>query len=119
MASAIDCGHLTAVSAADALADMGIPFREAHRLIGGLVRTAEESGVALDRLPDDAIVAALATSNDAGARALARQAEVVARLRAAMTVEAALARPDVIGGTAPARVAAELAAAAKRLGLPV
>jgi len=119
MASAIDRGHLTAVSAADALADMGIPFREAHRLIGGLVRTAEESGVALDRLPDDAIVAALATSNDAGARALARQAEVVARLRAAMTVEAALARPDVIGGTAPARVAAELAAAAKRLGLPV
>jgi len=119
MASAIDRGHLTAISAADALADMGIPFREAHRLVGGLVRAAEESGVALDRLPDDALVAALAASNDAGARALARQAEVVARLRAAMTVEAALARPDVIGGTAPARVAAELAAAAKRLGLPV
>ena len=39
------------------------------------------------------------------------------RIRAAATVDGALARCDVIGGTAPARVAHELAAHEARLGL--
>lgn len=117
MQEAVERGYLTAVSAADALTELGVPFREAHRLVGGLVRHAEERGVALQSLDDMVIGQAFRESEDAAARALATSPDVPGLLRAALSVDAALARPDVIGGTAPARVAAELALAADRLGL--
>jgi argininosuccinate lyase len=117
MRAAVDRGYVTAVSAADALTDMGVAFRDAHQVLGRLVRRAEELGVPLDALDDVEIGAALAASADAVARQLAEDAGAAARLRESMSVEAALARPDVIGGTAPDRVAAELALAARRLGL--
>jgi hypothetical protein len=41
---------------------------------------------------------------------------MAAQLRAAATIEGSLASADVIGGTAPARVASALAAAKARLG---
>ena len=68
-------------------------------------------------LEDADIAAALVGSDDPVARALAGRADVPSDLRGAATIDAALARPDVIGGTAPRRVADELAAAARRLGL--
>jgi argininosuccinate lyase len=117
MRAAVDRGHVTAVSAADALTDLGVAFRDAHRVLGRLVRRAEELDLPLYALDDDEIRAALADSEDAVAGKLAAEPDTAARLREALSVEAALARPDVIGGTAPARVAAELASAARRLGL--
>ena len=61
---------------------------------------------------------ALAAAEDPLAVGLADDGAVPERLRRAATVEASLARADVIGGTAPARVATELARARKRLGEP-
>ncbi|HUG29498.1 MAG TPA: argininosuccinate lyase [Candidatus Limnocylindria bacterium] len=117
MREAVDRGFLTAVSAADALADLGVAFRDAHHILGRLVRRAEERGVALGALDDADIHEALGESEDAVSRTLAQGPDIAEHLRAALSVDAALARPDVIGGTAPGRVAAELALAAARLGL--
>jgi argininosuccinate lyase len=119
MREAVDRGYLTAVSAADALTDLGVAFRDAHHILGRLVRRAEELGMPLEALEDAEIHGALGDSEDAVARTVAQRPDIAGNLRAAMSVDAALARPDVIGGTAPARVAAELALAASRLGLPV
>lgn len=117
MREAVDRGFLTAVSAADALTDLGVAFRDAHHILGRLVRRAEEQGVTLDALDDMDIHAALGERQDAVARTLVQRPDIAKHLRAALSVDAALARPDVIGGTAPGRVAAELALAAARLGL--
>ncbi len=114
---ATEAGATTAIAVADALVDRGVAFRAAHHIVGRLVRHAEETGTALEALPDDEIGAALAASPDEAASALALNDEIGAELRAAATVTGALARCDVTGGTSPNRVAAELAAAASRLGL--
>jgi argininosuccinate lyase len=117
MRDAVRGGYLTAVSAADTLTELGIAFRSAHHVLGGLVRIAEERRVGLEELLDEEIVAALAGSEDPIARTLAGQSDIGSVVRRALSVDAALSRPDVIGGTAPARVEAELAAAAARLGI--
>jgi argininosuccinate lyase len=96
---------------------LGLPDGVAHDVIGGLVRLAEERGVALRDLDDAAIRGALAESDDDGARTLAARPDLPALLRDALSIDAALARPDVIGGTAPGRVASELARAEARLGV--
>jgi argininosuccinate lyase len=114
---AADQGFGSAVSVADRLVDRGVPFRAGHHVVGALVRVAEERGLTLADLADDDVRAALRASEDTTARGLADDPGFPADLRSAAGVDAALARPDVIGGTAPGRVAAELAAAARRLGL--
>lgn len=48
---------LWASDAADLLADRGVPFREAHRLVGLAIRAAEERGVALTQLSADRLTA--------------------------------------------------------------
>jgi argininosuccinate lyase len=110
-------GFGTAVAVAERLVERGVAFRAAHHVVGSLVRVAEARGVALADLADVDFAAALAASEDEAARGLAAVADIASDLRASSTIEAAIARPDVIGGTAPGRVAAELAAAARRLGL--
>ena len=42
---------LLATDLADSLVQRGVPFREAHGLVGQVVRRAQEMGVGLDRLP--------------------------------------------------------------------
>lgn len=44
MATAVGSGFASAAAVAQALADAGTPFREAHHIIGQLVTTAEQSG---------------------------------------------------------------------------
>jgi argininosuccinate lyase len=117
MRAAATAGFTTATAVADALVGRGVPFREAHHLVGSLVARAEAAGVELTGLTDADIVAALVASSDAVATGLAADATVPGKLRAAAELDNALARPDVIGGTAPRRGHAELAAAAERLGL--
>jgi argininosuccinate lyase len=118
MAEAAAEGHTTAVAVADRLVELGVAFRVAHHIAGALVRTAETRGARLDALTAVEIAAALASSDDEAAGALLDDgAGVAADLRSQAKPEAAIARADVVGGTAPARVAAELAAAARRLGI--
>ena len=108
-------GFTTATAVADALVRRGVPFRAAHHVVGGLVAEAERSGVGLEVVSDGAIAAALGASDDAIAAELAAEPGIGSVLRSAAGIEAALAACDVIGGTAPDRVAAALAAARARL----
>jgi argininosuccinate lyase len=117
MLAAATSGYTTATAVADALVELGVPFREGHHFVGSLVARAEASGSELTELSDGDIAEALAASGDAVAQALATDPVAAPELRAAATLENALARPDVIGGTAPARVHAELDAAIARLSL--
>ena len=116
MREAAEEGYTTATALADALVRRGVPFRAAHHIVGGLVGGAEAEGIAtLAGLPDEAFRAALDGSDDETARGLATEKGIAAALRAAATIEGSLAGADVTGGTAPARVAAQLADAKARL----
>ncbi|MES2209154.1 MAG: argininosuccinate lyase [Chloroflexota bacterium] len=116
MRAAADEGFTTATAVADALARRGIAFRSAHHVVGWLVAGAEARGVRLDATTDDALAAALAALDDEVAAALAADPGIGAEVRSAASVAGALAAADVIGGTAPNRVRAALAAARQRLG---
>ena len=82
-------GFALATDVADYLVRAGMPFREAHAVVGGLVREAEARGCELRELPF--------AVNEA-ASALFRP-DVLE-----LDVDAALASRDIPGGTAPARV---------------
>jgi argininosuccinate lyase len=116
MRAAAGEGFTTATAVADALVRRGIPFRVAHHVVGSLVAQAEAAGVGLDVLEDSMIGLALGASGDADAAALAADPGIGAALRAAASIDGALATCDVVGGTAPVRVHAALAAARARLG---
>jgi len=88
-------GYLEALGVADYLTRAGLPFREAHRVAGAAVRRAEALGVGLPELP---LSEYKALSPKFGPD-----------LHQAIRLEGALARNDVPGGTAPARVRAEVA----------
>lgn len=108
-------GYTTATAVADTLVRRGIPFRAAHHVVGSIVAQAEEAGLGLEEVPDAMIGMALAASGDEGARVLAEDPGIGDELRAAASVDGALASCDVIGGTAPHRVAGALEAARSRL----
>jgi argininosuccinate lyase len=109
-------GYTTATAVADALVRRGVPFRAAHHIVGSLVAQAEEAGLGLDEVPDAMIGLALGAAGDETARSLAQEPGIGDALRIAAGIDAALASCDVIGGTAPARVADALARARERLG---
>jgi len=115
MRAAAEEGFTTATAVADALVRRGVPFRVAHHVVGELVAAAEVAALALDALPDPTIVAALAKADDALARDLANAPGIGEELRAAASIEGALASCDVVGGTAPARVRMALEAARRRV----
>ncbi len=117
MREAANEGHITATAIADAIVEEGVAFRDAHHVVGRLVAAAELRGVPLDELTDAAVSASLAASDDEAARALAEDPGIGARVRTAAALDGAMARCDVVGGTAPGRVRAELDAASIRLGL--
>jgi argininosuccinate lyase len=115
MRAAADEGYTTATAVADALVRRGVPFRVAHHVVGSIVAQAEEAGVGLDEVPDAMIGLALGASGHAGAQALAADEGIGEAMRAAASVDGAMAACDVIGGTAPTRVAAALRVARARL----
>ena len=88
---------LLATDLADYLAKRGVPFREAHGLVGKVVRRAEERGVALDEL---SLPELQSVSSVFEADAL----EI-------FDVQAALARRKLAGGTAPEALQQQLRAA--------
>jgi argininosuccinate lyase len=115
MQAAAEEGHTTATAVADALVRLGVPFRTAHHVVGSLVAEADAAGVQLGDLEAHAIHRALEAADDEAARRLARDTKTVSALRAAASIDGALASADVVGGTAPRRVHAALRAARKRL----
>ena len=116
MRAAATEGYTTATAVADALVRRGIPFRVAHHIVGSLVAQAEEAGLGLDEVPDAMLGLALGAAGDETARRLAHEPGIGDALRTAAGIDAALASCDVIGGTAPARVAEALGRARERLG---
>ena len=116
MRAAAGEGYTTATAVADALVRRGVPFRVAHHIVGSLVAEAEGEGIGLDAVPDSMIGRVLGGVGDDRARALATEAGIGDAIRSAASVEGALETCDVVGGTAPRRVAEALAAARARLG---
>ena len=118
MRAAAEEGYTTATALADALVRRGVPFRAAHHIVGGLVaRRGGRGHRDAGRAPGRGVPRGARTARTTRSRGeLAKERGIAASLRAAATVEGSLASADVIGGTAPDRVAAALAAAKERLG---
>ncbi len=89
-------GFSLATDVADHLVRQGVPFREAHEIAGALVRFCEERGLELDE-PSDADYAAI-------------DPRLGPDVRAVLTVDGSIASRAGVGGTAPERVAEQLAA---------
>ena len=87
-------GYLNATDLADLLVAAGVPFRDAHGIVGAAVNRAVELGVELQHLPADE------------QRRLLPQLQV--DLKQALAARTVLARRDVQGGTAPTRVRTEV-----------
>jgi argininosuccinate lyase len=115
MRSAAEGGYTTATAVADTLVRRGVPFRSAHHVVGSLVAAAEGAGIGLDALDDATVRAALGASEDRTAASLAGDQGIGTVVREAASIDGALAACDVVGGTAPKRVAGSLAAARERL----
>ena len=103
MKAAAGSGYSTATDLADWLVrEAGLPFREAHHVVGRVVRLAEERGVGLAELD------------------LAALREVDARIGEGalpvLGVDASVRSRTSYGGTAPERVREQIAAAKKALG---
>ncbi len=93
---------LLATEVADYLVRRGVPFRQAHDIVGNILRQAEARKVAWNELP---------------LTELKKFSPVFERdFRGSLTVEAALACKAVPGGTAPEAVRNQLAELRKRLG---
>src|ERR1700719_63529 len=85
---------LVATELADYLGACGVPFREAHEVVGKVLRAAEQEGKSIREMP----IEKLKEFSPAFGRDLAT----------VLTLESALARRAVAGGTAPAAVRAAL-----------
>lgn len=83
-------GFSLATDVADVLVEKGVPFRQAHEIVGHLVALCEAESIELSEATD----AQLASVSE----------HLTAEVRSVMTAEASVARKSGIGGTAPARV---------------
>src|SRR6266705_2056710 len=92
---------LLATEAADYLVHQGIPFRQAHDIIGKVLREAEKQNVSWSALPLEAL------------KKISPAFE--ADFAKGLSVEAALATKKVPGGTAPENVRAAIADLERRL----
>jgi argininosuccinate lyase len=94
-------GFSLATDIAEWLVKQGVPFRIAHELAGACVRECEGLGIELDELSDEqfAAISPLLTPE----------------VRTVLTVEGSVASRDGRGGTAPVRVAEQLADLRKRV----
>jgi argininosuccinate lyase len=101
MRAAAAKGMLNATELADYLVRKGVPFREAHEIVGRAVLRAIESGVELGDLPLDDL------------RALSDKID--SDVSKCLALEQTLATKAQLGGTAPQRVAEALASARKLL----
>lgn len=101
MRNALSKGFATATDLADYLVKKGLPFRQAHEIVGRLVRRAEEEGVDLSGLSLDVFK----TYSD----------KIEDDVYSCLTIEGSLAQRDHVGGTAPNQVRQAVEAAKKRI----
>jgi argininosuccinate lyase len=73
-----------------------VPFRSAHEISGAMVAFCEEAGLELDQLDDDQLAGI--------------DERLTPEVRSVLSVPGALAARKARGGTAPERVAGQLAA---------
>jgi argininosuccinate lyase len=99
--AALGGGHICATDLADFLVSQGVPFRDAHHLVGSLVRQAEEHGCQLRELPLEVLAKAHPTLITPGA---------LSALDPQMSVE----NRKIFGGPARSRVLEAIADAEKR-----
>jgi argininosuccinate lyase len=78
-----------------------VPFRDAHEVSGALVRYCEERGIELDDPTDDEY------------RTVSEH--LTPEVRGVLTIEGSVASRAGIGGTAPDRVAEQLASLTRRV----
>ncbi|GAA2046340.1 argininosuccinate lyase [Agromyces tropicus] len=101
MAELAPAGFSLATDVAEWLVKRRVPFRDAHEITGALVRYAEEHGLELHEVDDEAL--------------LGISRHLRPEVREVLTIEGSVASRDGIGGTAPARVDAQFAALADRV----
>jgi argininosuccinate lyase len=87
-------GFALATELADFLAARGVPFREAHRAVGRLVRRSEELGVSLEEVPGEELAAA--------------HPELAELPRELLTPEGSVANKRNPGSTSPGSVESQL-----------
>jgi argininosuccinate lyase len=95
MRAGAEGGFMAATDLADYLASRGVPFREAHEIVGSLVLACERSGRTLGELSAEELAAASPAFGDDA--------------RAVLDIEAGVARRTTEGGTALERVREQLA----------
>jgi argininosuccinate lyase len=100
MAAAAGDEMIAATDVADLLVRLGVPFREAHGVVAGLVRAALDASKQLSQLTDEELAAHSET--------LAAHAD---ELRAVLARESWLESKVSEGGTSSARLAEQIAAA--------
>ncbi|MGN7799085.1 argininosuccinate lyase [Leifsonia sp. 22587] len=96
MAELAPQGFSLATDVAEWLVKRHVPFRTAHELSGSLVRVAEENGLELHEVSDEQLAAVSPL--------------LTPEVRSVLSVEGSVASRDGVGGTAPDRVAEQLAA---------
>jgi argininosuccinate lyase len=102
MRSAAEAGFATATDLADWLVrEAGVPFREAHHIVGRAVQVAEEAGVGLAELSLEALQAI--------------DGRIDQRVYGVLTVDASVASRTSYGGTAPVRVREQIQRAKRAL----
>ena len=101
MAELAPQGFSLATDVADWLVRQRVPFRDAHEISGALVRYCEENGLELHEVPDGEMAAI--------------SPHLTAEVREVLTVDGSIASRDGAGGTAPVRVAEQLAALTQRV----
>ena len=101
MRAAAGAGFSVATDFADYLVRRGVPFRDAHEIVGRAVALAVERGLTLDAIPFDDLVGLSDRIGD--------------DVYEALTLDGAIAARDHLGGTAPAAVRAAIDAARSRL----
>jgi len=103
MAAMAGAGYATATDLADWLVrEAGLPFREAHRVTGEIVRAAESQGLALADMPLEALQAL--------------EPRIGESVYSVLSPEASAASRTSFGGTSPQRVRAAVARAKEVLG---
>lgn len=95
---------MLATDLADELAGLGVPFRDAHRYVGQLVREAEELGVDLASVPEP--------------RARAIHPGLPQVMAALGSFEESVERRGTAGGSSRASVEAQIAELEQEFGLP-
>ena len=92
-------GFSLATDVADFLVEQGVPFRDAHEIVGQLVAHCESKGIDLHDCSDEELASV--------------SPHLTPAARGVMTAEASVARKAGVGGTAPAQVAKQRAALAQ------